>query len=156
LRGGRLLTENGVAIGRLCIGMGTGSAPAAAARGGEVLVPTQSSGRKAYLYVQPGASGELEVRKAAGRIHDVALNFEPLGSTARLPPGSCLLAAGTALFGLRHDPETVEVSLLGHWLMEEELGVGVVISSGKPEIDTSTPWIHVAADRPLELTLARE
>jgi hypothetical protein len=155
LRDGRLVTEAGAPVQRLVFGSGRSWAPEPGP-GGELSVSTQCSGRAAYLAVQLDETGSPEVRKAAGRIHDVALDFEPLGSSAPLPQGGALLLAGTALFGVRCDRENLEVSLLGHFLGEDELERGVRIGSEPDAADSSGPWIHVAADRPLAVTLSRE
>jgi hypothetical protein len=149
LRDAGLVDEGGAAVERLLIG----SAAAGAAGAGERLVSTQASGRAAYLYLQPAEDGGVEVRKAAGRIHDVALDFEPLAASARVPTGASLLLAGTALFGLRLDRENLELSLLGHFLGEDDLSGGVRVTSAREAMTDAAAWIHVGAAEPLTLTL---
>jgi hypothetical protein len=149
LRDAALVDESGAGFGRLLIGSGTGGIPGA----GERLVATQASGRAAYLYLQPTEDGGIEVRKAAGRIHDVALDFEPLASSVRVPSGTSLLLAGTALFGLRLDRENLEISLLGHFLGADDLAGGVRVTSAREAMTDQAAWIHVGAVEPLTLTL---
>jgi hypothetical protein len=154
LRDGGLVTEAGAPVERIVFGAGRGAAELDAAA--EFRVPTLASGRSAYLALQSAEDGTLEVRKAAGRIHDVALDFEPLGAIAPLRPPGALLLAGTALFGVRCDRENLEIALIGHYLGEDELTRGVRVASDPEEPEPEGPWIHVAADRPLSIALSRE
>jgi hypothetical protein len=149
VRDGALAAEDGSPLREVRVGASGAAAP------GEACVSTAASGRDVYLTIQVADGDALSVRKAAGRIHDVALNFEPLGPAARLPAGGSLLVAGTALFGVRSDRENLELTLLGHFLGTEELQRGVRVCSTRPA-EAEPAWIHVPFGEPLAMTLQQE
>ncbi len=122
---------------------------------GEKLVSIAALGRDSYMFIESDGVGGVRILKAAGRVHNVSLNFQPLESVTSLPSGRSLLVAGNALFGVEFGEGSLELALLGHYLSSDALSVGIRLTSGDVA-DGDLSSITIAAHDVRSLVLTKE